>query len=98
MPALELLVANGRIQQAIIDSAQTSDIEGIIADGEYYGMMTFDQCLAGLVGDGVIDVREAMNSATNPHDLKVLLERRGIIQTGQFVPTGESVPVATPVG
>jgi twitching motility protein PilT len=98
VPALELLVSNGRVQQAIIDSAQTSDIEGIIAEGEYYGMMTFDQCLAGLVGDGVIDIREAMNSATNPHDLKVLLERRGIIQTGQFAPSAESGPVPVPVG
>ena len=25
-----------------------------------------------------------MNTATNPHDLKVLLERKGILQTGQF--------------
>jgi twitching motility protein PilT len=83
VPALELLVSNGRIQQAIIDSIQTSDIEAIIADGEYYGMMTFDQSLAGLVAEGVINVREAMISATNPHDLKVLLERRGVVQTGQ---------------
>jgi twitching motility protein PilT len=84
VPALEVLVTNGRIEQAIIESAQTSDIGGIIADGEYYGMMTFDQSLAGLVAAGTIDIREAMNSATNPHDLKVLLERSGIIQTGQF--------------
>ena len=83
VPALELLVSNGRIQQAIVDSIQTSDIEAIIADGEYYGMMTFDQSLAGLVAEGVINVREAMKSATNPHDLKVLLERRGVVQTGQ---------------
>jgi twitching motility protein PilT len=83
VPALELLVSNGRIQQAIVDSIQTSDIEAIIADGEYYGMMTFDQSLAGLVAEGVINVPEAMNSATNPHDLKVLLERRGVVQTGQ---------------
>jgi twitching motility protein PilT len=83
VPALELLVSNGRIQQAIIDSILTSDIEAIIADGEYYGMMTFDQSLAGLVAEGVINVREAMKSATNPHDLKVLLERRGVVQTGQ---------------
>ena len=25
-----------------------------------------------------------MNTATNPHDLKVMLERKGIMDTGQF--------------
>ena len=25
-----------------------------------------------------------MSTATNPHDLKVMLERRGILGTGQF--------------
>jgi hypothetical protein len=28
-----------------------------------------------------------MGAATNPHDLKVMLERRGVIQTGQFAST-----------
>jgi len=84
VPVLELLVINGRIQQAILDPLQTGDIEGIVADGEYYGMRTFDQSLSDLVASGTVDLREAMTAATNPHDLKVMLERRGIIQTGQF--------------
>ena len=48
VPALELLVVNGRIQQAILDPLLTADIDGIIADGEYYGMLTFDQSLVNL--------------------------------------------------
>jgi twitching motility protein PilT len=84
VPALELLVVNGRIQQAIVDPLLTSDIEGIVADGEYYGMMTFDQSLVTLIADGTIDLAEAMTTASNPHDLKVMLERKGIMQTGQF--------------
>ena len=84
VPALELLVVNGRIQQAIIDPLQTGDIEGIVADGEYYGMLTFDQSLVTLLADGTIDLVEAMNTATNPHDLKVMLERQGIMGTGKF--------------
>src|SRR6202790_3534653 len=84
VPALELLVVNGRIQQAIIDPLQTSDIGDIVADGEYYGMLTFDQSLVALLSDGTIDLAEAMSTATNPHDLKVMLERKGIMQTGQF--------------
>jgi twitching motility protein PilT len=90
VPALELLVINGRIQQAIIDPKLTGDIEGIVADGEYYGMMTFDQSLVTLIADGTIDLTEAMTTATNSHDLKVMLERKGIMQTGQFAATNLS--------
>ncbi len=45
VPALEIMVVNGRIQQAILDPVQTSDINEIMAEGEYYGMQTFDQSL-----------------------------------------------------
>jgi twitching motility protein PilT len=83
VPALEIMVVNGRIQQAILDPVQTSDIDEIMAEGEYYGMQTFDQSLANLLRDGVIDLREAMNAASNPHDLKVRLERMGIVSTGR---------------
>ena len=41
-------------------------------------MQTFDQSLARTSSsEGVIDLREAMNAASNPHDLKIMLERRG---------------------
>ena len=83
VPALEIMVVNGRIQQAILDPVQTSDIDEIMAEGEYYGMQTFDQSLAELLRDEVIDLREAMNAASNPHDLKVRLERMGIVSTGR---------------
>jgi twitching motility protein PilT len=84
VPVPEILVMNGRIQQAILDPLITSDIQEIVADGEYYGMKTFDQSLVTLISEGMIDVSEAMSTATNPHDLKVMLERKGILQTGQF--------------
>jgi twitching motility protein PilT len=84
VPVLEVLVSNGRIQQAIIDPLLTGDIQGIVADGEYYGMTTFDQSLVNLIGEGIVTLDEAMSTATNPHDLKVMLERRGILKTGQF--------------
>jgi twitching motility protein PilT len=77
------MVVNGRIQQCILDPAQTSGIDEIVADGEYYGMQTFDQALAKLLQQGVVDLREAMSAASNPHDLKVMLERMGVIQTGR---------------
>jgi len=83
VPALEVMVVNGRIQQAIADPLLTSEIDQIIADGEYYGMQTFDQALVQLLANSEIDLREAMNAASNPHDLKVMLERLGIVPTGR---------------
>ncbi len=79
VPALEVMVVNGRVQQCIVDSDRTGDIAQIIAEGEYYGMQTFDQSLVSLLEQGVIDLRAAMVAASNPHDLKVMLQQRGMV-------------------
>ncbi|HUC35701.1 MAG TPA: type IV pilus twitching motility protein PilT [Acidimicrobiales bacterium] len=89
VPAAEIMVVNGRIQQAILDPVKTSEIDQIIAEGEYYGMQSFDQSVAGLMRDGVIKLEDAMAAASNPHDLKVQLERMGVLATGHGrVPAG----------
>jgi twitching motility protein PilT len=82
LPALEIMVANGRIRQCISDPDLTAEIEEIISDGEYYGMQTFDQSLAQLLAEGEITLQEALQVATNPHDLRVMLERKGLVSTG----------------
>ena len=76
VPALEVMVANGRIQQVILDPSLTGEMHEIIADGEYYGMQTFDQALVKLLESGSIDLRAAMGAASRPHDLKVMLQQR----------------------
>jgi twitching motility protein PilT len=80
--ALEIMVVNGRVRQCILDSEMTSEIEQIVAEGEYYGMRTFDQSLANLMEGSVITLQEALENASNPHDLRVVLERRGLVRTG----------------
>src|SRR5581483_8673777 len=80
--ALEVMVVNGRVQQCIVDPQRTGDIHEIVADGEYYGMQTFDQALVRLYEEGKIDLRGAMMTASNPHDLKVMLQSRGLVGTG----------------
>ncbi|MGH9149591.1 MAG: type IV pilus twitching motility protein PilT [Acidimicrobiales bacterium] len=79
VPAVEVLVSNGRIQQCIIDPVKGGEIHEIVADGEYYGMQTFDQSLVKLYAKGVVDVRGAMAAATSPHDLKVMLQQQGLM-------------------
>jgi len=83
VPAVEVMVVNGRVQQAIVNPLQTSEIDQIMADGDFYGMQTFDQSLAALVTDSTISLRDAMQAASNPHDLKLMLERSGVVRTGR---------------
>jgi twitching motility protein PilT len=71
-------VNNGRTQQCILDPMLTGDMHEIIADGEYYGMQTFDQSLVRLIAAGRIDMRAALVAASKPHDLKVMLQQKGL--------------------
>ena len=80
--AVEVMIMSGRIQQYILDPANAPDLAEMIADGEYYGMQTFDQALAALFEKGRIDLRGALVAASNPHDLKVLLQQRGLVSSG----------------
>jgi twitching motility protein PilT len=78
IPALEVLVNNGRVADRIIDSERTSEIHQIIGEGEYYGMMTFDQCLLTMVQNRQVTAEDAMHSASNAHDFGLKLEQAGI--------------------
>jgi twitching motility protein PilT len=79
VPALEIMIVNGRIQQTIIDPTKGTDIVQVLREGEYYGMQTFDQSLVNLLEQGVIDLRAATAASSNPHDLRVALQQRGLV-------------------
>jgi twitching motility protein PilT len=81
-PCLEILVNTGRIAERIVDDSRTSEIVDVIADGEYYGMKTFDQSLLELARDGRVTVEAAMEAASNPHDFQLMLEQ----QPGSRIP------------
>lgn len=79
MPATEIMVVNGRVQDWIVgDTASRGDVQEILAEGDYYGMHTFDQCILDLYEKGVIDLAAAMAASTSPHDLSVEMRRRGV--------------------
>jgi twitching motility protein PilT len=69
VPAVEVLVATGRVFDRIVDPERTHELEEVIADGEYYGMQTFDQSLLQLYAQGEITQADAIGAATHPHDL-----------------------------
>ena len=45
-------------------------------------MRTFDQSLAQLLQEGHVTLEEALQVSSNPHDLRVMLEQRGLVSTG----------------
>ena len=73
----EVLVATGRVQDLILNPQETGRLTEIIAEGEYYGMQTFDQALLRHVQAGRIDADVAFDVASSPHDFKLMLDAQG---------------------
>jgi twitching motility protein PilT len=78
VPSHEILVNTGRISERIADQDKTAEIHDVIAEGGYYGMITFDQSLLELVRSGRVAVEEAMETASAPHDFQLLLQQAGL--------------------
>jgi twitching motility protein PilT len=79
VPAVEVLVNTGRVFDRIVDPEAPGDsLLEIVADGDYYGMQTFDQSLLRLYADGRVGLRDALATASNPSDLRVALQQAGL--------------------
>ena len=82
--ASEIMIVTGRVQDLIMSPTETGKISQVIAEGEYYGMQTFDQSLLGHVEAGSVSEDVAMDFASSPHDFKLMLDagaaRRGAAQ------------------
>src|SRR3954462_15361800 len=68
----EAMLNSDRMREEITKGT-SFDIHQGIAEGEYYGMQTFDQDLMEKVRDGVIDRDQAVSYAVSPHDFKLRL-------------------------
>jgi twitching motility protein PilT len=73
----EVLVVTGRVQDLILNPNETGRISEVIAEGEYYGMQTFDQALLKQVMAGNITEEVAYEAASSPHDFKLMLQAQG---------------------
>ncbi|MGN6103794.1 MAG: type IV pilus twitching motility protein PilT [Kofleriaceae bacterium] len=97
VPALELMVNTERIREMIEDPLRTREIKNAIAEGLHpYGMMTFDQSLAGLVKQRLVTYEEAVKHSTSPSDFALLF--RGVSggrQQGWSPGAGDSTSGAT---
>ena len=69
----EVLVNSARVRDLITSGSNLGLISKAIAEGDFYGMRTFDQCLLEQVQAGWVDREEALAVATNGHDFKLML-------------------------
>jgi twitching motility protein PilT len=76
--ACEVMVATGRIQDFIMDPTQTAQIQQAIAEGEYYGMQTFDQALLKLIEEDRVEFEEALKASSRPQDFKLMVQSTGL--------------------
>ena len=68
---VEVLVMTLRLREFVLDADKTDQIADAIAEGEYYGMQTFDQHLIELYRSGVVSLDAALDAATNAHDFRI---------------------------
>jgi twitching motility protein PilT len=95
VPACEILVATGRVQDLILNPHETGRLSEVIAEGGYYGMQTFDQALLGHVMEGRVDRDLALEVASSPHDFKLMLDAKGKRSSGieqMLEPAGKPEP------
>jgi twitching motility protein PilT len=78
VPVCEIMVNNGRVADRIMDSLTTGEIHQIIAEGGFYGMQTFETSLLELVRLGLVSIEDALEAASNPHDMHLLLQQAGL--------------------
>jgi twitching motility protein PilT len=77
-PALEVLINTGRVAERIADPDKTNEIKDVVAEGGYYGMVTFDQCLLRLIQEGKVSVQDAMQAVSSRHDFELALQQAGL--------------------
>jgi twitching motility protein PilT len=94
----EILIATGRVQDLILNPAETGKINEVIAEGEFYGMQTFDQALLKAVMAGKVEREVAFEAATSPHDFKLMLDAQGQRASGieQVMETEPETPAPDP--
>src|SRR5947209_6880953 len=73
----EILRMTGRARDMITDPDQTGRLREVIAEGEFYGMQTFDQALLRHYQAGRVSLEDALRVSTSPHDFKLLVAGDG---------------------
>jgi twitching motility protein PilT len=80
VPAVEVLVGTSRVFDVVVDPhGQASDLEAIMADGDYYGMQTFDQSLLNLYKNGLVSLRDVLAASSDAQEFRIALATAGLL-------------------
>ncbi|NPA53271.1 MAG: type IV pilus twitching motility protein PilT [Aquificae bacterium] len=75
VPAVEILINEGAVREAIADREKFHDIRKLMEKGrEQYGMQTFDQSILDLYNKGYISYEDTLAYASNPADLELKIK------------------------
>jgi len=74
----ELLVNTPLVQDYIRDEQKTALVKDAMMEDNIRGMHTFDQHLVELYRHSMITMDEAMESASSPHELRMMITRQGM--------------------
>ncbi len=85
VPAVELMINTPTVRD-LLEQGQTRMLPKALAEGGYYGTMTFNQSLIRLFQAGNISLEDALAASDNPDDLK--MQMRGITAGAQPRPIG----------
>jgi twitching motility protein PilT len=69
----EVAINTARMRECLTDGGDATELQQIIAEGDYYGMQTFDQSLLDLVARGEVAAAEATAMSINPHNFRLEL-------------------------
>lgn len=84
--AAEILVGTPKVVDLIAEpdsgepglDGQKQTLLDVMAEGRYSGMQTLDQALLELLSKRLIDVRTAMENATDPQELRISIQAAGL--------------------
>jgi twitching motility protein PilT len=76
VPAIEVMVNTPMIKKLLLEG-RTPELVEHIAEGEYYGMQTFNRSLIQLIQQNLISQEVALAYATSPEELRLALEGVG---------------------
>ncbi len=75
VPAVEIMINNGRVSEYIMQLERLKEITVAIEESHIsYGMQSFDQSLAMLLKEGLIDQTEALKASSAPGDFELKLQ------------------------
>lgn len=72
--AIEIMIANPTVSK-LIEEGRSGQLYPALAEGEFWGMQTMNQCLSKYMKAGVISEDEAIANAGNVTELKQMLRR-----------------------